>query len=74
MKIKLETLPLQNRGLELESETEEERAVLLDLWLKKGRPVCLTRVPKGVIHGTGFDYDIKGNVRLSIAPSAAEED
>jgi len=67
MKAKLETPALSNRGVELESETEEEKAVLLDLWLKEGRPVCLTRLASGVIDGIG--YDIQGNVRLSIAPT-----
>lgn len=72
MKAKLETPALSNRGVELESETEEEKAVLLDLWLKDGRTVCLKKLASGVIDGLG--YDIKGNVRLSIAPTAAEED
>jgi len=68
MKAKLETLELKNRGVELESETDEEAAVLLRLWTEKGRPVVFTRL----LSGAGFD--IKTGIRLSIAPSAAEDD
>ena len=60
MKVELETIELQNRGVELESETEEEANILFRLWADKGRPVEFTRLPTGI--------------RLSIAPSAAEED
>lgn len=68
MKAKLETLELQNRGVVLESETEEETNILFRLWTRKGRPVSFTRL----LNGAG--YDIKTGIRLSIAPSAAEED
>ena len=67
-KAKLETLELKNRGVELESETEEEAAALLRLWAEKGRPVSFTRL----LSGAGFD--IKTGIRLSIAPSATEDD
>lgn len=68
MKAQLETPALTNRGVELESETNEEAAVLLRLWTEKGRPVSFTRL----LSGAGFD--IKTGIRLSIAPSAAEKD
>jgi len=68
MKAQLETPALTNRGVELESETEEETAVLLRLWTEKGRPVSFTRL----LSGAGFD--LKTGIRLSIAPSAAEKD
>ena len=68
MKAKLETLALSTRGVELESETEEEANILCRLWTEKGRPVSFTRLLSGAGH------DIKTGIRLSIAPSAAEED
>lgn len=67
MKAQLETPALTNRGVELESETEEEANILCRLWTKKGRPVSFTRLLSGAGH-------IKTGIRLSIAPSAAEED
>ena len=63
MKAKLESSELQNRGVELESETEEEANILFRLWTEKARPVSFTRLLSGAGH------DIKTGIRLSIAPS-----
>jgi len=71
MKVKLESTELQNRGLELESETDEEKTILLDIWTRQGRPVVLTRLPSPFISPLGFK--IEGNVRLSIAPVAEDK-
>lgn len=68
MKAKLETIELKNRGVELESETEEEADMLSRLWTGKGRPVALIHLRSGA------SFDIKTGIRLSIAPSAAEDD
>jgi len=68
MKAKLETLELKKRGVELESESDEEADILLRLWTEKGRPVSFTRL----LSGAG--KDIKTGIRLSIAPSATEDD
>ena len=58
MKVSLESTELQNRGLELESETEEEKAILLDIWTRRGRPVVFGK--------RGDAY------QLTIAPVAEE--
>jgi len=59
MRVKLETIELQNRGVELESETKEEEDILFRLWADKGRPVEFTRTPTGI--------------RLNIAPTEEAE-
>lgn len=43
MKAKLETIPVKGRGVEIESETEEETQVLKNIWNTHGGPVMLTR-------------------------------
>ncbi len=60
MKAKLENDPLLlNRGVEIESETDEEKQVLLQLWYGHGGPAALTR-------------NDDGTVTLVIAATAAE--
>ena len=55
MKAELETKELQNRGVSLISETEEEAQMLTDLWNNKARPAAWGRLPDG-------------NNKLDIAP------
>lgn len=59
MKAKLETKELENRGIEVESENDEEKEILTNIWFKKGRPVA-------------FGHKQDGGVMLTIAPSAEE--
>ena len=47
MKAKLEDIPVQNRGVELESETKEEKAILEKIWNTHGGPAVLTRKDDG---------------------------
>ena len=60
MKAKIETLPFEDRGIKLESETAEERTLLEDIWCRDGRVVVFTRL--------GDD-----NILIVIAPQAIEE-
>ena len=61
MKAELEVKEITLRGVLLTSETEEEKQVLMNLWLDKGRPAMLARLGDG-------------NVQFGIAPSPTEED
>jgi len=56
MKAKLENIPVQNSGIEIESETEEEKAVLESIFNTHGGPAVLSRIDDG-------------NVQLVIVPT-----
>jgi len=43
MKAKLETIPVKGRGVELESETEEESKILENIWNTHGGLATLSR-------------------------------
>lgn len=58
MKARLEDKTIQHRGIIVTSETEEEREVLLNLWVNKGRPAMFSRDP--------------GLVEIIIAPTPEE--
>ena len=49
MKAKLETIPVKGKGVEIESETEEERAVLENIFNNHGGPAMLTRKDHGMV-------------------------
>ena len=57
MKAKLETIPVKRRGVEIESETEEERQMLDNIWNTHGGLVSWARTENG-------------NILLVVAPSA----
>jgi len=57
MKAKLETIPVKRRGVEIESETEEERQMLDNIWNTHGGLVSRARTENG-------------NIQLVVAPSA----
>ena len=44
MKAKIETLPFEDRGIKLESETAEERTLLEDIWCRDSKVVVYTRL------------------------------
>lgn len=56
MKAKIETTPVKFRGIEIESESEEEKEVLETLWAYNDGLATLTRLDNG-------------NVQLVIAPT-----
>ena len=56
MKAKLEDIPVKARGVEIESETEEEKQMLENIWNTHGGLVVLSRKEDG-------------NVQLVVAPS-----
>ena len=60
MKVKIETIPVKCRGVEIESETEEEKLILQNIWNTNGRRVLMARKPGG-------------NIQLVIAPSPEGE-
>jgi len=60
MKAKLEDIPVKARGVEIESETEEEKQVLENIFNTHGRPAVLSRKDDG-------------NVQLVVAPSFEDE-
>jgi len=49
LKAKLETIPVKNRGVEFESETEEEKQVLEKIWNTRGGVAVLTREDDGQV-------------------------
>lgn len=57
MKAKIEDIPVENRGIDVTSETEEEKLHLESLWTRRAAVVTLTR------------HD-NGTVTLTIAPPA----
>ena len=61
MKAKLEDIPVKARGVEIESETEEEKQMLTNIWNTHGGLVVLSRKEDG-------------NVQLVVAPSLEDEE
>mgnify|MGYP001561621829 CR=1 FL=1 len=59
MKVRLEDLAVHYRGVIPESETEEEKRVLNDIWEGKARTVCWQRLGDG-------------NIVVVIAPTPAD--
>ena len=59
MKARLETIPVKGRGIEIETETEEEKQVLEQMWNNHGGLAMLTRTPDG-------------NIQLVVAPTVEE--
>ena len=49
MKARLETIPVKGRGVEIESETEEERQILEQLWNTHGGLAMLNRKQDGMV-------------------------
>ena len=49
MKAKLETIPVKGRGVEIESETEEEKQVLENIWNNHGGLAVLARIEDGMV-------------------------
>ena len=43
MKAELETGEVQNRGIEITSENEDDKQILLNIWNGHGGPMVLTR-------------------------------
>ncbi len=58
MKVRLEDKTVEHRGIIVTSETEEEKAVLTNLWTQLGRPAIFSR------DGT--------SVSITIAPTPEE--
>ena len=56
MKAIIEDIPFENRGIDITSETEEEKKHLEKLWTRRAAAVALTR------------HD-DGNITLTIAPT-----
>ena len=59
MKAKLEEIPVKGRGVELESETKEEKQALEEIWNTHGGLAMLSRKDDG-------------NVQLVVAPIVEE--
>jgi len=59
LKAKLETIPVKGRGVEIESETEEEKQVLENIWNTHGGLAALARIEGG-------------QVQLVVAPTVEE--
>ena len=49
MKAEIEDIPFENRGIEVTSETEDEKAHLESLWSKSAAAVMLTRNDNGSV-------------------------
>jgi len=49
MKVKIEEIPVENRGIDVTSESEEEREHLEELWARRARVVALTRNGAGTV-------------------------
>lgn len=60
MKAKLETIPVKARGVEIESETDDERQILEDIWNTHGGLASMTRTNDG-------------NIQLVVAPTVENE-
>jgi len=60
LKTKVETIPVQGRGVEIESETEEEKQILLNIWNTHGGLASMARTPDG-------------NIQLVVAPMVDKE-
>ncbi len=60
MEAKLESKEFEYRGVSLISQTEEEKQILTNIWIDKGRPVAFFRLKNG-------------QVKLCIAPTLDED-
>jgi|GEM_PF-4334935 len=60
MKASLEVTSIRHRGVILTSETDEERKILRDIWIGKGRPASYANLEDG-------------NIEIAIAPTAEPE-
>lgn len=49
MKAEIEDIPFENRGIEVTSETEEEKQHLESLWTRSAAAVMLTRNNDGAV-------------------------
>ena len=49
MKAEIEDIPFENRGIEVTSETEEEKQHLESLWARSAAAVMLTRNDNGTV-------------------------
>jgi len=49
MKAETENIPFENRGIEVTSETEEEKQHLESLWSRSAAAVMLTRNDNGTV-------------------------
>ena len=49
MKAKVETIPVKGRGVEIESETEEEKQILESIWNSHGGLAALARIEGGQV-------------------------
>jgi len=56
MKAKIEDIPVENKGIDVTSETKEEKKHLEKLWTRRAAAVALTR-------------HVDGSVTLTIAPT-----
>lgn len=61
MKARIEDIPVKGRGVEIESETEEEKQVIEQIWNTHGGLAVLTRKDDG-------------NVQLVVAPPVEENE
>lgn len=55
MKVEIEQIPFENRGIDVTSETAEEKEILERLWNQRAAAIVFTR-------------EDNGNVVLTIAP------
>ena len=60
MKAKIENIPVQARGVEIESETEEEKQLLKNIWNTHGGLASMARTENG-------------NIQLVVAPMVEKE-
>jgi len=49
MKAEIETIPVENRGIEVTSETEEEKQHLESLWTRSAAAITFTRHDDGSV-------------------------
>ena len=49
MKVEIEDIPFENRGIEVTSETEEEKQHLETMWNRSAAAVMLTRNDNGSV-------------------------
>lgn len=61
MKVEIEDIPIKNRGVDITSENEDEKAFLEDLWTRSAAAVAFRR------HNNG-------SVTISVAPTREDKD
>ena len=61
MKARLEDIPVKGRGVEIQSETEEEKQVIENIWNTHGGLAALTR-------------EDDGSIKLVVAPTVEENE